>query len=148
VDGGIDLSELVRRGVAVVVATRDVRLRPDLARAWGPELSHDGARLTVCVEAPAGSRAQRNLVPGRTMAATLALISSAASVQLNGPVLAVGEPGPERLAAVADHVERFVQETAAVGAHEPIVRRMVGNELLAVTMELAARPGHSTAEPS
>ncbi len=133
----IDLGDLVRRGVAVIVATSDEAMRPELGRAWGPDLSADRGQLTICVEAPPGSAMARNLAVGAPVAATITRLTSAATVTLRGPVVAVAEPDPDRVDAVAGHVEAFVAEMAAVGAAESIARGLVGPHLLCVTIEVA-----------
>ena len=147
----IDIADLVRQGVAVVVATRDWERHPALSRAWGPALSGDGARLTVCVEAAPGSAMARNLEPGSPVAATLARLSTPATVQLKGAVAEVAHPTQDRLDAVREHVEDFVAETALVGVSESIARALVGPDLLTVTIEVAERydetPGPGAGEP-
>ena len=111
----IDIAALTREGVAVVVATRDGELRPELSRAWGPALSEDGAHLTVCVEAAPDSAMARNLEAGSPVAAMLARLTSRTTVQLKGPVVEVAAPTQARLDAVSAHVDGFVAETALVG---------------------------------
>lgn len=147
----IDLADLVRQGVAVIVATRDGQLRPELSRAWGPALSEDGARLTVCVEAASDSAMARNLNSGSPAAATLARLASRTTVQLKGPVVDVATPTQNRLDAVTAHVDGFVAETAVVGVPEAIARAMVGPDLLTVTIEVAERfdetPGSGAGRP-
>ena len=60
----VDIEALVRQGVAVMVATRDGELRPEMGRGWGPSLSDDGGRLRVCVEGSPDSAMARNLESG------------------------------------------------------------------------------------
>jgi hypothetical protein len=134
-----DLAELVCQGVAVMFATRDGQLHPELARAWGPALSEDGERLTLCVEAPPESAMARTLQPGRPAAATLARLAARTTAQLKGPIAEVVEPTQDRLRAVAAHVDRFVAETAAVGVPEETARTLAGSELLTVTIEVNER---------
>ena len=147
----IDIADLVRQGVAVIVATRDRELRPELSRAWGPALSADGARLTVCVEAALDSAMARNLESGSPAAAMLARLQSHTAVQLKGAVVEVGAPTQERLDAVAQHIDGFVAETAAVGVPEPLARGLVGPDLLSVTIAVGERfdetPGPDTGRP-
>ncbi len=50
---GPELRERLAEGYAAVAATSDERLRPELARVWGMEVSPDGRQLTFCVEEPA-----------------------------------------------------------------------------------------------
>jgi hypothetical protein len=135
----IDIDDLVRQGVAIVVATRDGASRPELGRAWGPALSEDGGRLTVCVEAAAGSAMARNLESGSPVAATLARLASHTTVQLKGTVVEIATPTQDRLDAVTEHVAGFMAETAAVGVPESIARALVGPDLLTVTIAVAER---------
>ena len=147
----IDIADLVRQGVAVIVATRDGELRPELSRAWGPALSEDGARLTVSVEAAPESAMARNLESGSPAAATLARLTSHTTVQLKGAVVEVAAPTHERLDAVTKHVDGFVAETAVVGVPESLARALVGPDLLDVTIDIAERfdetPGSGAGRP-
>ena len=144
----IDIADLVCQGVAVIVATRDGELRPELSRAWGPALSEDGARLTVCVEATPESVMARNLESGSPVAATLARLTSHTTAQLKGTVVEVAPPTQDRLDAVTEHVDGFVAETAVIGVPESIARALVGPDLLTVTIAVAERfdetPGSGT----
>ncbi len=134
---GVDLEALVGAGVAVIVATRDRELRPELARAWGPSLSHRGEHLRVCVEATPESAMARNLGDGSPVAATLARLQSHTTVQLTGSVLEVCTPTLQRLRAVDAHVGRFVAEGELVGMREAFARGLVGREFLDVTIAVA-----------
>ncbi len=131
-----DLADLVRRGVAVIVAACDGDMRPELGRAWGPTLSGDGERLTVCVEASPDSAMARILQPGAPTAAMITRLASPAIVTLGGPVVELAAPGPDRLHAVAGHVEAFVAELAAVGVPAATARALVAPDLCCVTIEL------------
>ncbi len=147
----IDIAALTREGVAVMVATRDRELRPELGRAWGPALSEDGTRLTVCVEAAPDSAMARNLEAGSPVAAMLARLTSRTTIQLKGPVVEVAAPTQARLDAVGAHVDGFVAETALVGVPESTARALVGADLLTVTIEVAERfddtPGPDAGRP-
>jgi hypothetical protein len=125
--------------VAVIVATRDRELRPELSRAWGPALSDDGERLTVCVEAAPDSAMARNLEPGSPAAAMVARLASHTSVQLKGAVVEVARPTQDQLDAVSQHVDGFVAETAVIGVPEPLARALVGPDLLTVTIAVDER---------
>ncbi len=138
-DSGADLEALVGAGVAVIVATRDRELRPELAREWGPSLSHGGERVRVCVEAAPGSAMARNLNDGSPVAATCARLESHTTVQLKGTVLEVRAPTRQRLRVVDSHVERFVAEGELVGLPEAFARSLVGQDLLDVTIAVVKR---------
>jgi hypothetical protein len=137
VGSGTELGALVGAGVAVIVATRDRELRPELARAWGPSLSQGGERLRVCVEAAPGSAMARNLTDGSPVAARLARLQSHTTVQLSGSVLEVRRPTAQRLRVVDAHIGRFVAEGELVGMPEAFARGLVGRDLLDVTIAVA-----------
>ena len=146
--GDTGVADLVRHGVAVVVATRDGALRPELGRAWGPTLSDDAEHLTVCVESPPGSVMARNLETGAPAAVTITRLASRATVRTAGPVVEVAAPAPDHREAVARHVEAFVAEMAAVGVPEALARAVVAPDLVRVTIAVgaagaAARCDHS-----
>jgi hypothetical protein len=137
--------------VAVIVATRDGELRPELSRAWGPALSEDGERLTVCVEAAPGSAMARNLESGSPATAMVARLASHTSVQLKGAVVEVARPTQDQLDTVSRHVDGFVAETAVIGVPEPLARAFVGPDLLTVTIAVTERfdetPGAGAGRP-
>jgi hypothetical protein len=134
-----DIAELARQGIAVIVATRDERLRPAVTRGWGPVLSEDGCRLTLCLDAPDGSDTVANLRAGSPLAVTLGRPSTYLTAQLKGPLLEFGAPDDDALRLVAEHMEAFVVETNPLGVAEPVVRATLGDELVAVAMEVAER---------
>jgi len=134
---GIEFAELVRQAVAVIVATRDAELRPEIGRAWAPVLSEDGVRLTVCIEAAPGSTMANNLEPGSPVAATFARLTSHTTVQMKGWVKESGPPTQERRDAVDEHIANLLVEAAEVGVPERLARTLVGTDLLTVTIEIA-----------
>lgn len=134
-----DIRELARQGITVVVATRDEHLRPSVARAWGPLLSQDGAQLTLCVEAPDNSATEANLVAGSPLAATLTRPSTYTSVQLKGALSQVRPPLAAELERVAAHVDSFAIETAPLGLDPELARRLAGDRLVTIVVEIAER---------
>ena len=146
-----DIRELVRQGVAVVVATRAQDLRPAITRAWGPQLTDDGRRLTLCVEAPEGSATNANLIAGATFAATLSRPSTYSTVQLKGPLVDCHTPVAADLERVAAHLDAFLLDASTVGLDPVIGRRMAGPGLMTVVMEVTERynqtPGPGAGAP-
>jgi hypothetical protein len=135
----VDVAALVRQGVAVIVGTCDASLVPAVSRGWGPVLSADGARLSLCVDAPAGSATWANLHAGSLLAVTLSRPTSYLSVQLKGPVTSLAEPDAEALGVVAAHLESVTAETTAIGVPPTLMRALSTTELLAVAIEVAER---------
>jgi hypothetical protein len=135
----VDVAELSRQGVAVIVGTCDASLVPAVSRGWGPVLSDDGTRLTLCVDAPAGSATRANLEAGSPLAVTMSRPTSYLSVQLKGPVFALGEPDAEALRMVEEHLESVTAETTAIGVPPTFMRTLAATELLAVGIEVTER---------
>jgi hypothetical protein len=136
---GIDLAALLREGAAVVVATADEHLRPEIARGWGPELAPDGATLTLCVGAPPQSKTRANLDRGGVMAATFSLPTTYRTVQLKGSVLAARVPAPEQLVRVEEHLAAFIEQAAQVGLSPALAPRLRERALVAVEMAIRER---------
>jgi hypothetical protein len=136
---GLDLPSFLREGVAVIVATCDERLRPEIARGWGPTLAPDGATLTLCVGAAADSPMRANLERGGTLAATFSLPTTYRTVQLKGPVLDVGEPSGADLARADEHLAAFTEQVARIGIPPSRAPRLREPVLLAVRMDIRER---------
>ncbi len=135
----VDVAELAVQGIAVIVATCDAAHRPAVTKGWGPVLSADGTQLALCVDAPEGSATRANLAAGSPVAVTLSRPTSYLSVQLKGPLRTLREPDEVALQIAADHIAAFVAETAALGVPEAVVRATVGDELVAVALDVVER---------
>jgi hypothetical protein len=131
-----NLEDLLRTGVAVVIATRDHELRPELSRAWGPSLSPSGTRLTVCVEVGPDSAMAANLAAGSPVAAMLSRLTTHEAVQLKGLPVEVCAPAPERLVSVEEHIDRFLAEGERVGMPETFARGLIGHDLVDLTIDV------------
>ena len=131
-----DLRAFVAGGVAIVMATADEGMRPQVARAWGPRIGDDDETLTVCFEAPAGSPTRANLERGGTVAITFSQPSTYRTVQIKGPSTELRDPGEDDLAAVGEHVEAFSREAATVGLPPAAGPRFLHPELVAMTMAI------------
>ena len=128
--------EFIHGGVAVGVATRDDDLRPEFARAWGPEVSADGRSLRLCVAAE-GSRVRANLERNGAVAVGFSPPTIARAVQVKGVATRVGEPAAADLKRVERHVRLFVEEAERIGAPPELSQRMfVGTGLVVVRLSI------------
>ena len=134
-----DIWELARQGVALVVATCGADGRPAVARGWGPHLADDGDRLTLCVDAPPGSATLQNLLAGSAIAATMSRPSTYSTVQLKGLLRAVRAPNAGEVDRVNAHLDAFAIETAGLGLDQTRARRLLGNALVTVVVDVAER---------
>jgi hypothetical protein len=133
---GDDLAAFVRSGVAIIVATRDRKLRAEITRAWGPEVSADGRSVTLCVSAPPGSKTRSNLAGNGAIAVTFSLPTTYRTVQMKGTAVEVGEPNAEQLARVDEHLAAFVDQVEQVGIPRQLAPTFMQPEFVSVTLEV------------
>jgi hypothetical protein len=127
---------LFDQGPAAVVATRDAAMRPQISRAWAPELLGDHS-VRVCVDAADGSSTRRNLVDWPEIALTAVRPSSYRSAQLKGIVLLACEPSEAQLAAVRTHTTALAADIVQVGMSPRSVSRILDvSRLLSVSFAL------------
>jgi hypothetical protein len=116
---GGEVAALIGGGAAVMVATRDERLRPEIARGWGPVVLDGGEAVRVCLIAPPGTPTRDNLAAHGQLAMNCTVPSSYRAIQVKGSLLEMGDPTEEDLERAAEHARRFVAETVKVGAPAP-----------------------------
>ena len=131
-----ELIAFLSLGVAIVVATRDAQLRPEVGRGWGIHVPDEGDRATVCLAAPEGSRMRSNLDQNGAIAVTCSLPSSYRTLQLKGQALELHPPTPEQLERVDAHAGAFSLEAEQVGLPPGSGRLLVEPELTAVTFSV------------
>lgn len=132
-----EVVDFIHSGVAVGVATRDESMRPAFTRAWGPEVSADHRSLIVCVSAAEGSATRANLEGNGAVALGFCPPTIAKAVQLKGVAMVLGEPGPDDLARVAQHVGAFQAECRRIGIPAEVANRMfVGSTLVAISVSI------------
>jgi hypothetical protein len=131
------VTELIAGGVATIVASRDDRLRPSIARGWAIEVSADGTDVRLCVEAPVGSRMRDNLQSNGAIAVTCSRPTTYRTVQLKGRVASIADPSAEQLADVERHAEAFSSEAEQVGLGPGSGFRLLDSALLSVIFEVA-----------
>jgi hypothetical protein len=124
----------VRSGVAVIAATRDGELRPEITRGWGPELSADGCELEICLSASPDSKTLANLTSNGDFAATFSLPTTYRSIQIKGTARELGEPSAAALDRAAEHLSAFVEQAAQVGIPPALGRRLAEHPFIAATI--------------
>jgi len=112
---GPELRARLAEGYAAVAATCDERLRPELARVWGMEVSPDGRQVTFCVEAPPGSRMRANLQRGSIVAITATKPSTYRSMQIKGRLHGVWEATETDRARALAQRDAFASDVVPFG---------------------------------
>jgi hypothetical protein len=118
--------------VAALVSTRDSDLQPEIVRAWGPEVSADGASLTVCVPAAPGSRTAANLESNGEVAALFVSSTDYRAIQVKGRVESLAAPTLDQLQLIEQHVLAFAARVRELGVNEANIRRLVQPDPVAV----------------
>jgi Pyridoxamine 5'-phosphate oxidase len=132
-----ELVDFIHSGVAVGVASRDGSLRPAFARAWGPHVSADRRSLTLCVSAAEGSPTRSNLMANGAVALGFCPPTIAKAVQLKGVAVVLGEPEPDDLKRVEQHVGAFEAECGRIGVPPEVANRMfVGSTLVLISASI------------
>jgi hypothetical protein len=129
-----EVAAFLRGGVAIVVATRDALLRPEIARGWGLEVGPDGSTVTLCVGLAPGSPTRANLEQNGAVAITCSQPSTYRTVQLKGTAVELGEPDEQRLAGVGRHLAAFVEEVWRVGVSREGAERLLEPDLVQATV--------------
>jgi hypothetical protein len=131
------VTELIAGGVATIVASRDERLRPSIARGWAVTVSASRTEVTLCVEAPAGSRMRDNLQSNGAIAVTCSRPTTYRTVQLKGLVTMIADPSAKQLTAVDRHAQAFSSEAEQVGLGPGSGFRLLDRELVSVSFKVA-----------
>lgn len=129
-----ELASFIEGGIAIVVATRDADMRPQITRAWGAAVSDDGSALILGVTAAEGSRALDNLRANGAIAVTFCSPTTYRTVQAKGVVTDLREPGERDLARRDEHIEDFLDQVEQVGIEREVGRRITRGEVVAVTV--------------
>lgn len=110
-----ELKTILEGPVSVLVGTRDSRLVPEITRAWGPRVSHDCRRLSVCVPIATSRKTLDNLEANGEIAVTVSLPTNYETFQLKGRHATAAEPDGADLAAVERHRDAFAKVNESLG---------------------------------
>ena len=112
---GDALKTFLEGPVSVLVGTRDSRLIPEITRAWGPRVSEDRRRVSLCVPLATSRKTLDNLEANGKIAATFSLPMNYRTFQLKGRHLMASEPDSMDLAVVERHRDAFAKVNEPLG---------------------------------
>ena len=112
---GEELKTFLEGPVSVLIGTRDSRLVPEITRAWGPRVSEDRRRISLCVPLATSRKTLDNLEANGEIAATCSLPTNYRTFQLKGRHAAAAEPDPADVEAVERHRDAFAMVNDRVG---------------------------------
>ena len=123
----MDLGEMMRSGVAVVVATTATDGHPAITRGWGPSYDEGSAVFRLAVAAPEGSDTLANLRSTGVIAVTVSEPLTYRTAQFKGSVGAIDVPSEADRAAALEHLGRFVADVVQLGIEDGVDRMFVGD---------------------
>jgi hypothetical protein len=127
------LEELARHlsvGSSLLVATRDARMRPALARCGAARLGPDGL-LRLAIPVPEGATVVANIEANGAIALTAALPITFRTLQVKGAD-AHRAPWPEQERWVDVHRRAFIEEAVRIGADRASVGEMWSTRFVSI----------------
>ena len=128
------ISELIRSGSPMVVASADAAGRPSCSRGFGVEIGPD-CTLTVYVNATLTERMRADFAANPRIAVTFSRIPDHRSVQLKGVVRSVRPMTPHDRAVQASYLAALAEQYALGGVPRSLTRRMASQPGLAIELE-------------
>lgn len=110
-----ELKTFLEGPVSVLVGTRDSRLVPEITRAWGPRVSEDRQRVSLCVPLATSRKTLDNVEANGEIAVTFSLPTNYRTFQLKGRRATVAEPDSADLAVVERHRDAFATVNEMMG---------------------------------
>lgn len=155
---GAEQRELMLGNVSIIVAGRDVELRPHLMRAVGCRLEADSPLVSILLARSTCRQLLADLASNGQIAVVFSQPSTHRSLQLKGIDARVGPAEAGDAECAADYVRRLVFDIASIGFDERLVRAMLSHspdDLVAVAFTPVAaydqtpgpRAGQSLATP-
>jgi hypothetical protein len=124
-----DLLEPMRRGVSVIVASRDAAMRPSVMRAVGSDVAADGSEVTVYVS----RRQSRQLVQDIAATGQVAVVFSEPAthrtVQVKSSRAQLRNAGPADRPALERYLASMEREITQVGFAPLFTRAMLALDL-------------------
>ncbi|HEU0138513.1 MAG TPA: pyridoxamine 5'-phosphate oxidase family protein [Bryobacteraceae bacterium] len=110
-----ELKAFLEGPVSVLVGTRDSRLVPEVTRAWGPRVSGDRKRVSLCVPLATSHKTLDNVEGNGAIAVAFSLPTNYRTIQLKGRRATAAEPDSIDLAAVERHRDVFAAVNEPLG---------------------------------
>lgn len=133
--GQVDIAEFLKRGLCVLVATRDAKLSPLCVSASACSLMGPG-RAVVFLPGYESAPALANLRANAAIAVLIEEPTTHRGIQLKGRSLAIREASPTELAHVAEFVARTRAELAEIGFAPTVLERMIFTPCTAVEFSI------------
>jgi len=124
-----DLLALMRRGVSVIVGSRDRGHRPSLMRALGSQVAVDGSAVTVFLSQRQAAPLLADLQAGGPIAVVFSEPSTHRTIQLKASATEARRATPQDEPALQAYLLSMERELALVGIAAPMTRAMLSYAL-------------------
>lgn len=120
---------MMRRGVSVIVGSRDASLRPSLMRAVGSDVSEDGAVITVFLARAQSRQLLQDIAATGQVAVVFSEPSTHRSLQLKASRAGIRNADESDRPALARYLASMEHEIAQVGFAPEVTRAMLAHRL-------------------
>lgn len=124
-----DLVAMMARGVSVIVASRDARLRPSIMRAVGSGVEPGAGAITVYLARRQSRRLLEDLAATGQIAVVFSEPSTHRSVQLKAGRVEMRGAGEGDAPVLAAYLCSMEQELQQVGFGPPVARALLAHRL-------------------
>lgn len=124
-----DLLAMMRRGVSVIVGSRDQAMRPSIMRAVGSDLSEDGRTVTLYLVRAQSRQLIQDIAATGHVAVVFSEPATHRTVQLKGSGAAIRQAAAADEPVLARYLASMEHEIARVGYPPPLTRAMLAHRL-------------------
>lgn len=124
-----ELLAMMARGVSVIVASRDLALRPSMMRAVGSEVAPDGSAITVYVSRSQSRQLIQDVATSGHVAAVFSEPATHRTVQVKASRATLRNAEAADAPVLARYLASMEHEIQRVGYAPPMTRAMLSHRL-------------------
>lgn len=124
-----ELLAMMARGVSVIVASRDLALRPSMMRAVGSEVAPDGSAITVYVSRSQSRQLIQDVATSGHVAAVFSEPATHRTVQVKASRATLRNAETADVPVLARYLASMEHEIQRVGYAPPMTRAMLSHRL-------------------
>jgi hypothetical protein len=124
-----DLLAMMARGVSVIVASRDLALRPSVMRAVGSQVAPDGSSITVFVSRRQSRQLVQDVAATGHVAAVFSEPATHRTVQVKATRAMLRNADASHVPVLARYLASMEHEIQRVGYAPPMTRAMLAHQL-------------------
>ena len=119
----------MKRGVSVIVGSRDAQLRPSIMRAVGSSVAGDGSEITVFLARPQARQLLQDIAATGWIAVVFSEPSTHRSLQLKATRSTQRDATPADAVLLERYLASLERELGCVGIPAPVGRAMLAHRI-------------------